>query len=180
MKDFLTKAERVRLLILDVDGILTDGKIYVSSRGEESKAFHIRDGYALKLLQRAGIPVVLLSGRRSESTRIRAEELGIQEVHQGALDKVPVYEDILRKRGMLDDEVAVMGDDVMDVPLLLRAGLSATVPDGVQEVKEVVDYVTRSRGGEGAVREFAELILKARGLWDLLVEGLQGGSSGEP
>ena len=107
------------------------------------------------------------------STRIRAKELGLEEVHQGSVDKFPVYEEILRKKGLADAEVAVMGDDLMDMPLLVRAGLSATVPDGVQEVKEIVDYITRSRGGEGAVREFIELILKARGLWEPLVLALK-------
>ncbi|MEW6439470.1 MAG: HAD hydrolase family protein [bacterium] len=176
MNDLRHKAKAVRLLILDVDGVLTDGRVYVGCCGDEMKAFHIRDGYALKLLQASGIGIALLSGRRSEPTRARAAELGIDEVHEGALVKLPVYEDLLRRRGLTDAEVAFMGDDLMDVPLLRRAGLSGTVADATREAKDASDYVAQAQGGAGAVREFVELILKAQGLWDAVLRGLETGA----
>jgi 3-deoxy-D-manno-octulosonate 8-phosphate phosphatase (KDO 8-P phosphatase) len=156
---------KIKLLILDVDGVLTNGIVFLNETGTESKAFHLRDGHGIKLLQKCGIGIVLLSGRYSEATLRRAEELGIKEVYQGIVDKLPLYEKVLRDKGLEDDEVAYMGDDLMDLPLLRRAGFGATVADGIEEAKEVAEYVATKKGGEGAVREVIELILKSQGKW---------------
>lgn len=160
------KLEKIKLLILDVDGVLTNGIVFISGTGNESKAFHLRDGHGLKLLQKSGIWIVLLSGRYSEATSRRAAELGIGELYQGITDKVALYEKIVSEKGLKDDEVAYMGDDLMDLPLLRRAGFAVTVSDGIQEAKEIADYVTTRKGGQGAVREVIELILKSQGKWE--------------
>lgn len=172
MKEIDEKLNRIKLVILDVDGVLTDGGILIDGRGEETKRFHVRDGYGIKLLQRTGVSFVLLSGRTSKPTSIRAAELGIDEVHQGIRDKLPLYEKILEEKGLTDEQVAYMGDDWMDVPLLLRVGFSATVADAVEEAKEAADYITAKRGGDGAVREFIELILRRRDNWKEIRESL--------
>ena len=166
MKEQIHSLDKIKLLILDVDGVLTNGVVYISSRGEELKAFHLRDGQGLKLLQRAGIGIVLLSGRFSEATARRAEELGIGEVYHGIIGKLPLYERILCEKGLGDEEVAYVGDDLMDLPILRRAGFSATIADGIEEAKDIAHYVTYRKGGEGAVREVVELILRSQGKWE--------------
>jgi 3-deoxy-D-manno-octulosonate 8-phosphate phosphatase (KDO 8-P phosphatase) len=160
------RLKKIRLLVLDVDGVLTDDRLMISSSGEETKTFSVRDGYGIKLLQRAGVKIVLISGRDSRATSVRARELGIQEVHQGVRDKRPVYRETLRAAGLRDEQAAFMGDDWMDVPLLLRAGFSAAVSDATGEAKKAADYVTSAAGGRGAVREVAEMILKAQPGWE--------------
>ncbi len=176
MKGLPEKLRNIRLLILDVDGVLTDGRVLMSGAGEELKSFHIRDGYGLKLLQASGVRIALLSGRYSKATSVRAAELGIEEVHQGFDEKLPCYERLVEEKGLKDEQVAYVGDDWMDIPLLRRAGFSVSVADGVKEAREAADYVTLERGGNGAVREVAELILKAQDNWDQIREtvGLTG------
>jgi len=156
------KARKIRFLLLDVDGILTDGRIFVDSYGNELKAFHIHDGHGIYLLKRSGIEVGIISGRSSKAVEFRARELHIEEVHQNVSDKVRVYEEIKARHGLMDDHVAFMGDDLIDLPLLHKVGLSATAADAVEEVKEAVDMVTKRRGGEGAVREVIDFILKTK------------------
>lgn len=156
---------KIRLLLLDVDGIMTDGRIYYDANGGEIKSFDVKDGHGLKLLQRAGIEVGIITGRNSSIVKRRADELGIAILYQGAKDKIIPYEEILRERGFADDEVAYMGDDLVDLPILLRVGYSATVADAVAEVKERVHYVTSRRGGRGAVREVCEILLKHTDGW---------------
>lgn len=156
---------KIRLLLLDVDGIMTDGRIHYDANGGEIKSFDVKDGHGLKLLQRAGIEVGIITGRNSSIVKRRADELGIGILYQGAKDKIIPYEEILRERGFKDDEIAYMGDDLVDLPILLRVGYSATVSDAVAEVKERVHYVTSRRGGRGAVREVCELLLKQTGGW---------------
>jgi 3-deoxy-D-manno-octulosonate 8-phosphate phosphatase (KDO 8-P phosphatase) len=156
---------KIRLLLLDVDGVLTDGRIVFDNNGIETKAFDVKDGHGLKLLQRVGIHVGLITGRQSEVTRHRALELGIDIVHQGAKDKLIPYRQVLTETGLLDEQVAYVGDDVIDLPVLRRVGFAATVADACEEVKPYVHYVTRHRGGRGAVREVCDLILKGSGLW---------------
>lgn len=156
------KAKKIRFLLLDVDGILTDGRIFVDSYGNELKAFHIHDGHGIYLLQQSGIEVGIISGRSSKAVEFRAKELRIQEVHQNARDKVRIYEEIKTRHGLADEDVAFMGDDLIDLSLLHRVGLSATAVDAVDEVKEAVDMVTEKRGGEGAVREVIDFILKTK------------------
>jgi 3-deoxy-D-manno-octulosonate 8-phosphate phosphatase (KDO 8-P phosphatase) len=163
-------AGRVRLLIVDVDGVLTDGRIVLDNHGNELKFFHVRDGHGLKLLQRAGIEVAIVTGRESEVVERRAAELGIRLVHQGSKRKLEAYESILRETGLGEEEVAYVGDDIVDVPVMRRAGFSAAVADAEEYVKEAAMYVTERPGGRGAVREITDLILKAGGHWDGVTE----------
>lgn len=165
-KEIKEKAKRVRLLILDVDGVMTDGSIIYNDQGQETKSFNVRDGHGIKLLRRGGVGCALITARSSEVVGHRARNLGIELVYQGALDKVAALGDILKKTDISADETAYVGDDVVDLPVLSRVGFSVAVGDAALEVKERVDYVTENPGGRGAVREVAELILKARGSWD--------------
>jgi len=159
------KIRQVRLLLLDVDGVLTDGMIIMDDAGRESKHFDVRDGHGLKMLIRTGIAVVLLTGRRSLVVEYRARELGIVEVHQGILRKLDVLEEILQRHGLPAAAIAYVGDDLVDIPVLKRVGFAAAVADATEEVKARVDYVTASAGGRGAVRELCELIMKTQGTW---------------
>ncbi len=163
------KAASVRLLLFDVDGVLTDGVVLMHSDGSESKSFHIRDGAALVWAQRAGLSVGLLSARSSGVTTHRAAQLGIRIVAQGVGNKAEAYEAIRRQSGLDDEAVAYMGDDLLDLPVLTRVGLSASPADGAAEVRDRVDWVSPSPGGRGAVREMIELVLRAQGRWDDLV-----------
>lgn len=164
------KAKLVRLLILDVDGVMTDGRIIYTDGGEEVKAFDVKDGHSIKLLMRGGVEVALLTGRESRVVVHRANNLGVKMVYQGAKDKLPVFERILTEKGFKDEEVCYLGDDLVDMPVMKRVGLSVSVADGHEDLKACVDYVTKSPGGRGAVREVCELILKAQGKWGPLTE----------
>jgi 3-deoxy-D-manno-octulosonate 8-phosphate phosphatase (KDO 8-P phosphatase) len=159
------KAGRIKLLLLDVDGVLTDGRIVVDHRGRETKSFDVRDGQGIRLLQRAGIQVGIVSGRSSAAVNHRAKELGIKLVCQGADDKLVVYDNIKRTRGLSDREIAYVGDDLVDLPLLKRVGLAITVNDCWAGLKPACNYVTQAAGGRGAVREVTELLLKAQSKW---------------
>ena len=163
------RARRVRLVLLDVDGVLTDGKIVVHADGTESKTFDIRDGTGIVLAQKAGVRVGLLSARQSGATTERANQLRITIVRQGALDKLTTYESLLAELGLDDEEVAFMGDDLLDLPVLGRVGLAAAPADAVDVVRSRVHWVSARRGGDGAVRELAELVLKAQDRWLALV-----------
>ncbi len=158
-----TKARKIKLLLLDVDGVMTDGRIILDNQGNELKAFHVRDGHGIKLAQKAGIIVGIITGRSSEVVNVRARELGITEVHQGAHEKETTYETIISKYGIKDDEAAFIGDDIVDVPVLQRVGLAATVADADPSVKPHVHMVTKAAGGRGAVREVISIILKSQG-----------------
>jgi 3-deoxy-D-manno-octulosonate 8-phosphate phosphatase (KDO 8-P phosphatase) len=158
-----SKAKKIKLLLLDVDGVLTDGRILLDNQGNEQKAFHVRDGHGIKMAQKAGITVGIITGRVSEVVNIRARELGIKEVHQGAHEKIGVYDSILGKYGFRDEEVAYMGDDIVDVDIFKRTGLAVAVEDADLSVKPHVDMITKKAGGRGAVREFINLILKHQG-----------------
>jgi len=164
------KLRRVRLLILDVDGVLTDGAIIYSDSGAEIKHFDVRDGHGIKLLMRAGIGVALVTARESKVVATRARDLGIDLLFQGRKDKLACFADILEREGLRADETAFVGDDLVDLPVLVRAGFSVSVPGGVAEVRERVDYVTEAPGGRGAVREVCEMILRAQGLWEGVLE----------
>ena len=163
------KASRVRLLLFDVDGVLTDGAVAVHADGTESKGFFIRDGAALVWAQRAGLLVGFLSARASASTTHRAAQLSIRLVSQGVVNKLAGFEDIVRDAGVEDSAVAYMGDDLHDLPVLARVGLSAAPSDAAPEVRERVDWVSPSGGGRGAVRELVELVLRAQQRWDEIV-----------
>ena len=158
------RASGVRLLILDVDGVLTDGGIVLDDSGREYKRFHVRDGHGIKLLQQQGISVAIVTGRRSAVVEHRAWELGIREVHQGAVQKGPALEEVLEACGVAPAEAAMIGDDVVDLPILSRTGLAVAVADAHPAVRERAHWVTAAGGGRGAVREVADRILRARGL----------------
>jgi 3-deoxy-D-manno-octulosonate 8-phosphate phosphatase (KDO 8-P phosphatase) len=158
-----SKAKKIRLLLLDVDGVLTDGRIIIDERGVESKEFHVRDGQGIALLLRAGIDVGFITGRSSNVVRHRARDLGVTLVYQGVTNKLACYATIKRQRNLTDDQIAYVGDDLIDQPILSQAGLAIAVADGWSELHALVDYTTEARGGKGAVREVAELLLKAQG-----------------
>lgn len=161
---------KIKLLLLDVDGIMTDGRIIYDNQGNELKAFDVKDGHGLKMLQRAGIKIGIITGRKSEVVVKRAAELGIDILYQKALNKLDPYQEILTEQGLSDEQVAYMGDDVVDLPVLRRVGFSATVADAVPEVLPLVDYVTSRPGGRGAVREVCDMLIKASGQWDTLTK----------
>ncbi len=160
------RLKNIRLLLLDVDGVMTDGRIIFDSNGIESKFFNVKDGHGIKLVQRAGIEVGIISGRASQVVANRAAELGITRIFQGALDKLAIYEGIIRETGLADVQIAFMGDDVIDIPVLSRVGFAAAPADAVEEVFPYVQFVARNRGGWGAVREVCDLILKAQESWE--------------
>ena len=162
----LAKAARVLLMGFDVDGVLTDGTLYFSAQGDEMKAFSSLDGHGLKMLQRAGIEVAIISGRSSRALELRAANLGIDELHMGVEDKRALLARLARQRGIELAQTGYMGDDVVDLPVLRACGFSATVADGHGEVLARVDYVARKGGGRGAVREVCDLIIRAQGKWE--------------
>ena len=164
------KLKNIKLLLLDVDGVLTDGKIVYTDSGEQIKAFDVKDGHGLKLLMRSGAEVVLITGRESKVVLHRARDLGIQEVYQKVTNKIEIYEKILKEKNLEDMHVGFVGDDLIDIPVLRRVGFSVAVEDAIPEVKEIVDYVTSKKGGEGAVREVCELLLKSQDKWKELTE----------
>ncbi len=170
-KKLVEKILKVKLLLLDVDGVLTDGAITYSDKGGEIKSFNVRDGHGIKLLKRGGIDVGIITARESRVVATRARDLGITLLYQGRKDKLACYRTILDKESLQDHETAFVGDDLVDIPVLTRVGFSASVPGGVTEVRERVDYITEAPGGRGAVREICEVMLKARGLWDGLIAG---------
>jgi 3-deoxy-D-manno-octulosonate 8-phosphate phosphatase (KDO 8-P phosphatase) len=163
------KASRIRLVLFDVDGVLTDGRILLHGDGSESKQFSIRDGTGLVWAQRAGLVTGLLSARHSPATSVRAAQLGIRIVRQQPGDKLDAFRQLLRDEGLTDDQVAFMGDDLLDLPVLMRVGLSAAPADAVEEVRARVDWVSTLGGGRGAARELIEVVLRAQGRWDPLV-----------
>jgi len=160
------KAKKIKLLILDVDGVMTDGSIILDNKGNEFKRFNVRDGHGIKMLGKAGIQTGIITGRKSKVVEIRARELGITDVFQKVYKKSAVYEKLLKKYKCSDENVAFMGDDIVDVELLRRAGLSAVPADADEETKKYADIKMKNNGGRGAVREFTDMILKSAGLWE--------------
>jgi 3-deoxy-D-manno-octulosonate 8-phosphate phosphatase (KDO 8-P phosphatase) len=168
------RCARVELLVLDVDGVLTDGSIVYGDDGVEVKAFHVRDGSGLKLWQREGKRAAVISGRTSRAVEVRAAELGIDPVIQGTPDKLAAYRQLLAGAGLGPEQVCFVGDDLPDLPLLVNCGLAVAVADACPEVRAEAHYVTRARGGRGAVREVIELILRRQGRWQPAVERYRG------
>lgn len=164
--EFGVRAANIRLLLFDVDGVLTDGSVNVDANGVETKRFHIRDGAALAYAQRAGLLTGVLSARASGATTVRAAELNMAVVMQGMQDKRAALAEILTQHDLAAEEVAYMGDDLVDLPVMRAVGLSAAPADAAPEVAEIAHYVSWHSGGDGAVREFIEAVLKARGQWD--------------
>jgi len=164
--DAAEKASRIRLFLVDVDGVLTDGGIIYDIDGREIKRFHVRDGHGIKMLQRAGVEVGIITGRTSEVVAVRAKELGISLVLQGVGDKVAAWREILADKGVSPGETAYVGDDIVDVPLMRRVGFSAAVADAESYVRETADFVSTRSGGQGAVREVIEFVLRSSGAWE--------------
>ena len=168
------RAARIKLLLMDCDGVLTDGRIWLFENGEEQKGFHTRDGLGIELWHRAGLKSGIISGRKSSAVDLRARTLGMSFVVQGVEDKVRVFRDTVVQAGVTNEEVAFIGDDLNDIPLMMRSGFAVAVADASLEARESAHYVTQLAGGYGAVREVIELILKAQGRWDDLTADYRG------
>jgi 3-deoxy-D-manno-octulosonate 8-phosphate phosphatase (KDO 8-P phosphatase) len=164
-RDWKERAKAIRLLLLDVDGVLTDGRITYDGSGREWKSFDIRDGQGIRLLQRAGLEVGILSGRRSAAVRTRAKELGLRLLRQKVTDKAKALEEIMVQKNYKREQICYVGDDLVDLPVFPRVGLAIAAADSIGEVKASAHYITRNPGGRGAVREVCDLILKAQGKW---------------
>jgi len=171
------KARELRWLVLDVDGVLTDGKLHVSADGELFKSFDVRDGLAIRLAQAGGLTVGILSARSSEIVERRAAEVGISEVIQGSGDKGEAFRELIARRELDPETVAYMGDDLQDLAALRASGFSAAPADAAAEVRAAVDFVTAAPGGSGAVRELVERLLVARGSWPAIVARLAAGGA---
>jgi len=169
MKDILEKAARIRLVLFDVDGVLTDGSLYLGDDGQEYKAFHSRDGHGMAMLKEAGVDIGIITGRTSQVVVHRMASLGIEHVYQGQRDKLPAFEALLAKLGISADEVAFVGDDVVDLPILTRVGLAIAVADAHPLVVRHAHWRTPNPGGRGAARDVCELILEARDQLDALL-----------
>ena len=173
MKKFLIeKIKRIKVLAMDVDGVLTSGKINLDEKGKEIKSFNVYDGFGLALCKRAGLKTVLISARYSPAVTVRANDLKIDKVYQGAYPKIDAYKKMLKEWRVSDKEVCFIGDDLPDICILKRVGFSVAVFNAVPEVKSFADYVTQKHGGEGALREVIELILKTQGQWKGLIHSL--------
>lgn len=168
--DLEQRASQIECLLTDVDGVLTDGTIALLGDSEELKQFHVWDGSGIKYAQRAGLRVGFITGRRSDSVARRAAELGVEDLFMGAIRKLPVLDEIQAQYGLEAQQIAYIGDDLIDLPILTRVGLAAAVPEAHEEVLSRVHLVTRAAGGKGALRELIEIILKARGDWDAVME----------
>ncbi|GFO71608.1 3-deoxy-D-manno-octulosonate 8-phosphate phosphatase [Bathymodiolus japonicus methanotrophic gill symbiont] len=173
MQDRVEKAKNIRLLILDVDGVLTDAKLFFDEQGREYKAFNARDGLGIKLLQKSGIQVAVISGRASKPVALRMQMLGIDLVYLGQTDKGEAFKEIIAKAGCTPDQVAHVGDDLIDLPVLIQVGLAIAVQDASELILPYVDWQTCLPGGQGAVREVCDFILQAQGKMDAIVESFK-------
>ena len=165
----LEKAKRIKLLILDVDGVLTDGRLFFDNNGHEYKCFHARDGHGMKLLRQTGIQIAIISGRKSNSVALRMQSLGVDHVYQGYENKIIALDEIVAKTGILLEQMAHVGDDLLDLPIMRRVGLAVAVCDAVDTVKQHADCCTTLPGGQGAVREVCDAIMQAQGQFDEMV-----------
>jgi 3-deoxy-D-manno-octulosonate 8-phosphate phosphatase (KDO 8-P phosphatase) len=165
------RASHIKLLLMDCDGVLTDGRLWLLENGDEHKSFNTHDGLGLSLFHRAGLRSGIITGRTSTAVTRRAGELGIEFVRQGDPEKIAAFEQVLQQAGVDENEVAFVGDDLTDIPIMQRAELAVAVADAVAETRSVAHYITRARGGRGAVREVIELILKSQGRWAEVTEG---------
>ena len=163
----------IKLVLLDVDGTLTDGGIYRGNNGEELKRFNVKDGYAIVNAQKLGIEFGIITGRKSELVEIRAKELKIKYLYQGISEKTVILEEIMKKDGLSKEEIAYMGDDLNDLLIMKQVGLSGTPKDAVDEVIQVANFVSKKNGGSGAVREFIEHILKKDGKWEIFLKNIK-------
>ena len=166
MQDILDRAMHIRLVIFDVDGVLTDGGLYIDDTGSEHKVFNSRDGHGMKMLQNSGVDIAIITGRTSQAVSHRMASLGIEHVHQGCQEKLPVFEGLMKKLGLNPSQVAYVGDDVVDLPIMRKAGLAIAVQDAHEWVKKHAHWQTPHGGGRGAVRDVCELIMEAQGTMD--------------
>jgi 3-deoxy-D-manno-octulosonate 8-phosphate phosphatase (KDO 8-P phosphatase) len=166
MKDLMKKAAKVRLVIFDVDGVLTDGSLFYGDDGQEYKAFNSRDGHGMKMLQATGVDIGIITGRTSRVVQLRMESLGVAHIYQGQLDKLPAYEELLHTLGLSNEQVAFVGDDVVDLPIMVRTGLAIAVQDAHPLVKKHAFWTTPEAGGRAAARSVCELIMQAQGTLD--------------
>lgn len=169
LSDVKSRAEKIKLFILDVDGVLTDGRIIYGDAGDELKCFNVQDGLGIYLLSKIGIPTVIITAKKSPVVKRRAKDSHIAKVYQNARDKWKVYQKVKKKFHVTDEEVCFIGDDLLDLPILVKSGLSVSVPNGVDEVRARTHYITQRRGGEGAVREVVDLILKSQNQYEALI-----------
>lgn len=165
-EDLLERARAVRMLVFDVDGVLTDGSLFFGDDGQEYKAFNSRDGHGIKMLQAGGVATGIITGRTSQVVLYRARNLGIQHLYQGADDKLEAMQRLLESTGLTPEQLAYMGDDIVDLPVLRRCGFAVTVPDAPPEVKARAHFITTAAAGRGAAREVCEFLLRAQGAWD--------------
>ena len=165
----MEKAKDIKLVILDVDGVMTDGRIVIDDNGVETRNFDIKDGMGVVVLMMSGVEVAIITSKKSGAVRHRAEELKIKRFHEGIKKKTEPYEEMLKEMGITDAQVAYVGDDLVDLSMMKRVGLPIAVGDAVEDVKQHAAYVTKARGGYGAVREVAEMILKAQDKWDKIL-----------
>ena len=163
MQDILVKAAQIRLVVFDVDGVLTDGSLYYDAEGRELKAFNSRDGHGIKMLQESGVEIAIITGRTSKTVEHRMHNLGIRHVYQGRQDKLPAYEELRDKLQLQDEQVAYVGDDVVDLPVMCRTGFAVAVQDAHDLVKKHAHWLTTHAGGRGAARDVCELIMEAQG-----------------
>lgn len=171
MKDILARAAKIELVIFDVDGVLTDGRLYVTDAGEEIKAFHSRDGHGMKMLQSSGVKIGIITGRTSNIVTHRMNELGIEHVFQGQKDKLPAFDQLLSDLSLTPEQVAYVGDDVVDLPVMRRVGFAVAVQDAHDLVKKHAHWQTPNCGGRGAARDVCELLMEARGTLDEIMSG---------
>ena len=165
--EIIEKVRRIKLLILDIDGVMTDGRIIYSIYGDELKFFDVQDGFGITLLNRAGIKSVIITAKKSRIVKLRARDMKVAKAYQGYSDKLAAFNKILKAFKIGPDDICFIGDDLIDLPVLKRVGLAIAVPNAVEEVKNCAHYITSKMGGRGAVREICDLILKSQNKWDL-------------
>ena len=170
MNEIVKKVQNLKLLILDVDGVLTDGRLFFDDLGKEYKCFHARDGHGIKLLRSTGVEVAVISGRKSNSVALRMKNLGVSHVYQGHENKIAAYEEIIQSLSVKPEQVAHVGDDLLDLPIMVRVGLSIAVNDANPSVKEYADWCTQTSGGLGAVREICDFIMQSQGTFDRVLK----------
>jgi len=168
--DITERAKKIKLLLLDVDGVLTDGRIIIGSYGDEIKNFDVKDGLGVLLIKRTGIPTAIITARNSRVVKIRAKLLGIKKIYEEHY-KIRALNSIKKRFRVKAEEICFIGDDLIDIPILKRVGLAISVPNAVDETKKIVHYVTQKPGGRGAVREICEIIIKAQGKWEKATQG---------
>ncbi|MCI0505354.1 MAG: 3-deoxy-manno-octulosonate-8-phosphatase KdsC [Gammaproteobacteria bacterium] len=169
MEEILKRAKNIKLVVFDVDGVLTDGSLFYGDDGQEYKAFNSRDGHGMKMLQESGVQIGIITGRTSEVVLHRMKNLQVQHIYQGRLEKLPAFEELIGKLGMEREQVAYVGDDVVDLPIMLRVGLAISVPNAHDLAKQHAHWITAKPAGAGAARDICEMIMKAQGTYDAAI-----------